>query len=289
MPRIGGCVLVAVLCGGALAGTAEAASPGRDLVAASVSAPEWVVPEERFEGVDTVANRGRGRSQESVTRYFLAVGGRPRPVGRREVPALRGGASSQGAARLTLPAGVPDGQYRLWACADAHDDVHESDERNNCAATRVGVDTTSPPSPVIDANPSDPSGEADARFAFWDAEAGAGLLCRLDDGAFAACTSPFEVAELGEGTHRFEVKARDTAGNESATSAFAWTIDRTAPEPPVIDERPTATTISDRAHFAFTPPKPACGSRARWTTRSRRRARARGSTSRSARASIAST
>ena len=94
-----------------------------------------------------------------------------------------------------------------------------------------------------------------------------GILCRLDDGAFAACTSPFEVAELGEGTHRFEVKARDTAGNESAASAFAWTIDRTAPEPPVIDEHPTATTISDRARFAFSAAEPACGSCARWTTR----------------------
>ncbi len=73
----------------------------------------------------------------------------------------------------------------------------------------------------------------------------------MDDAEFAPCTSPHSIAGLSEGRHRFEVKARDAAGNESAATAVDWTVDLTAPAPPVIDAHPDVTTISDRAHFAF--------------------------------------
>src|SRR5688500_18700644 len=117
MPRIG---VVAVLTAGALMGVvgSAAAAPARpDLVVGALSAPpEHAVPRERFEAADTVTNRGRPRAQASVTRYYVAGAGAWRGVGRRAVPALRGGASSHGAVRLTLPASLPDGEFRLIAC-----------------------------------------------------------------------------------------------------------------------------------------------------------------------------
>src|SRR6478609_9598701 len=120
MPRMG---VVAVLTAGALSGAvgSAAAAPARpDLVVAALSSPpERAVPLERFQAADTVANRGGPRARASVTRYYVAAAGVWRTVGRREVPALRGGASSRGAVRLTLPASLPDGRFRLIACADA--------------------------------------------------------------------------------------------------------------------------------------------------------------------------
>jgi hypothetical protein len=90
-----------------------------------------------------------------------------------------------------------------------------------------------------------------ARFAFSASEAGTAFACRLDDAPLAPCESPVEYRSLGEGAHRFEVTARDRAGNESAPISYAWTIDTTPPPAPVIDGHPDESTASQVAHFAF--------------------------------------
>ena len=44
-------------------------------------------------------------------------------------------------------------------------------------------------------------------------EPSATFECRVDNGAFAACSSPFKTAALTDGPHTFEVKAKDEAAN----------------------------------------------------------------------------
>ena len=206
MPRMG---LVAVLTAGALTGAvgSAAAAPARpDLVVAALSSPpERAVPREQFQAADTVANRGRPRARASVTRYYVAAAGVWHTVGRREVPALRGGASSRGAVWLTLPASLPDGTFRLIACADAHGDVRESRERNNCtvATTRVTVDTTSPPAPVIDDHPDVTTISDRAHFAFSGPEADVRFTCALDEQEPAPCESPRAYESLDAGAIAF--------------------------------------------------------------------------------------
>ena len=88
---------------------------------------------------------------------------------------------------------------------------------NESAATTFSwaVDVTAPPTPTIDSGPLDPSNSTSASFSFSDSESGVTFLCRLDGGGFSACTSPKIYNSLAEGSHSFQVKARDAVGNES--------------------------------------------------------------------------
>src|SRR5207248_3756454 len=55
---------------------------------------------------------------------------------------------------------------------------------------------------------------------------GSTFECRVDGGSWSACTSPHTTAALGEGSHTFDVRATDAAGNTDGTPAsHAWSID----------------------------------------------------------------
>ena len=64
------------------------------------------------------------------------------------------------------------------------------------------IDTAAPDT-AIDSHPSDPSNASSASFAFSGAGAGGSFECKLDGGAFGACTSPQAYSALAEGSHTF--------------------------------------------------------------------------------------
>src|SRR5207247_2638324 len=109
------------------------------------------------------------------------------------------------------------------------------------------VDTVSPPDPVIDAHPVDPSDSSSASFAFHDAEAGGTFECALDGGGFAACTSPQGYSSLSDGIHTFSVHAKDGVGNLSGAATFAWAVDTTPPADPTLDFTPPLISNSASA------------------------------------------
>jgi hypothetical protein len=89
-------------------------------------------------------------------------------------------------------------------------------------------DTTAPDT-TISQSPQPISGTS-ASFSFTATEAGT-FEGRLDGAAFAVLTSPHVLSGLGEGSHTFEVRARDAAGNVDATPAtFTWAVDATPPQ-----------------------------------------------------------
>ncbi|MCC7442494.1 MAG: DUF2341 domain-containing protein [Bdellovibrionales bacterium] len=93
------------------------------------------------------------------------------------------------------------------------------------------VDAT-PPSEQIDSGPATLTQSTSASIAFSGADAASGLAgfrCSVDGGAFGSCASPLNLSGLPEGPHSVEVRALDTAGNESAGEAHGWTIDLTPP------------------------------------------------------------
>ncbi len=137
--------------------------------------------------------------------------------------------------------------------------VRATDQAGNQAtATRdFAVDATVPETQIT-AKPAALANSAAAEFEFAGEDPGgsgvASLECRLDSteaAAWASCSSPKEYAELAEGSHSFEVRAVDQAGNADPTPAsFGWSVDTTAPDTQITDQ-PAALANTAAASFAF--------------------------------------
>ena len=155
----------------------------------------------------------------------------------------------------------------LWsACASAESlsglaagshtfDVRATDAAGNTDGSPASftwtIDTAAP-NTTITAQPSDPSNSANADFSFTSSEGGSTFECRLDGGSWSACTSPKSHSGLSDGSHTFEVRATDAAGNTDASPAsFTWTIDTAAPNT-TITAQPSDPDNSAAPDFSFT-------------------------------------
>jgi hypothetical protein len=119
--------------------------------------------------------------------------------------------------------------------------------------TVTGGDTT-PPDTAITAGPAAGSTTNDntPTFEFTSNEAGSTFECRIDTGAFAACSPPHTTAALPDGQHTFEVRAKDAAGNIDPTPASrTFTVDTTPPDT-TITSGPTGPTTDSTPTFTFT-------------------------------------
>ena len=133
-------------------------------------------------------------------------------------------------------------------------DVRASDAADNtsAAASRTWtVDTVAPPAPTIDSGPTGAVSSTAASFTFSDTEGGAVLECRLDSAPFSVCASPADYTSLDQGSHTFQVRAKDAVDNTSAAVSRTWTADTIAPADPAIDTAPTGTVASTSAAFTF--------------------------------------
>jgi hypothetical protein len=107
-------------------------------------------------------------------------------------------------------------------------DVKATDSVGNTDATPASfawtVDTSAPDT-TIDSGPADPTTDTDATFAFSSSEAGSTFECSLDGSPFVSCSSPEVLTALAPGSHTFEVRATDPAGNtDQSPASHAWTI-----------------------------------------------------------------
>jgi large repetitive protein len=129
--------------------------------------------------------------------------------------------------------------------------VRASDAAGNVGATASHAWTigTVEPLTVIDAAPAAFSSSRTATFAFSTGAVGATFECKLDQEAFAACTSPHEYADLADGVHNFQVRATD-AGGIGSPIGHTWTIDATAPTT-TIQTKPPPLGRGTGATFSF--------------------------------------
>jgi hypothetical protein len=103
----------------------------------------------------------------------------------------------------------------------------------------VTVNDAEPPTTVFEATPPDPDND-DTPYFEWSGTDNNGCTApanlvfsnRLDGGAWSAWSSPMftTLTGLPEGTHTFEVRAMDEAGNIETTASYTWLLDLTNPE-----------------------------------------------------------
>ena len=114
---------------------------------------------------------------------------------------------------------------------------------------------TAPPETTISSGPTGTVSSAAASFGFNSSEAGSSYQCQVDGGAWGVCTSPKAYAGLLDGSHTFNVRAADAAGNVDATpAARTWTVDTTGPDTSLSSGPPDPSTVNS-ASFSFASPE----------------------------------
>jgi hypothetical protein len=131
-----------------------------------------------------------------------------------------------------------------------------TDAAGNSGQTSYGwtIDATGPAT-AITQRPGDPTNDRSASFAFAANEPST-FQCKLDDGAYASCTSPQTYTNLAEGRHTFVVRASDALSNIGPEAAYAWTIETRAPALE-FTSAPPALSNSTTASFSFSADEPA--------------------------------
>lgn len=117
--------------------------------------------------------------------------------------------------------------------------------------TAASPPDTTPPDTSIAEGPSGSTATKTPSFTFASSEPNGTFECRIDDGAFAACSSPFKTGSLTDGPHSLEVRATDQAKNTDPTPASrSFSVDTTTPQT-TITAGPTGKTTNKTARFAF--------------------------------------
>ena len=147
--------------------------------------------------------------------------------------------------------GLADGSHTFYV--RARDTAANTDPS---AASYIWTIDTTPPTTTI--GPTMPAANTQASSATFDlgsSEPGSTFECRLDGAPFAACTTAASYAALGDGTHTFDVRATDAAGNlDTSPASYSWKIDNVAPSTPTLTAPADALTTNGlpqlRATFA---------------------------------------
>ena len=106
---------------------------------------------------------------------------------------------------------------------------------------------TVPPNTSITVQPPASTTSHSASFGFAASETGATFECKLDDGAWLACTPPQAYESVPEGEHEFLVRATDRADNVDGTPASAeWTVEAET-APPIPQPAGCTATVSSVA------------------------------------------
>ena len=161
-----------------------------------------------------------------------------------------GGAFAPCSSPLSLSS-LADGPHTL--------DVRATDRAGNTdptPATRTFTVDADPPDTTITVGPGGPTADATPTFEMAADEPGSGFECRVDDGAFASCTSPFTTGRLEDGRHTLDVRAVDPAGNTDPSPASrTFTVD-TDPPQTSITAGPFGPTGDATPEFEFTGDSP---------------------------------
>ncbi|MEX2502799.1 MAG: Ig-like domain-containing protein, partial [Trueperaceae bacterium] len=170
------------------------------------------------------------------------------------------GFSANPAAGATFECKVDLGSFA--ACTSAHttaalgDGAHAFQVRAKDAvgnpdatpATRNFTVDTTPPDTSIDSGPAEGSTTSDTTPTFGfsaNPAAGATFECKVDAGAFAACTSAHTTAALADGARTFQVRAINVNGTDATPATRNFTVDTTPPDTSITSGPAEGSTTND--------------------------------------------
>ncbi|MBK6849995.1 MAG: DUF11 domain-containing protein [Proteobacteria bacterium] len=130
--------------------------------------------------------------------------------------------------------------------------ARQRDEAGNVSvlstSVTFAVDTAAPDTRFAAQPPA--ATASSASFTFASTEAKATFECRLDEAAWAACSTPSQLTQLTDGNHVLEIRAIDGAGNRDATPvAHRWTVDAAAPNTTIVSA--PSSPSSKNVTFSF--------------------------------------
>jgi hypothetical protein len=147
-----------------------------------------------------------------------------------------GTAFDSGAPNWLLATGTTSWRYALAAATFPADGIYivyvratDAIGNTNTVSATFYIDRTPPVAPTITSGASGTTGPN--LWIFFTGEASATFECHLDLGTWANCTNPNLYTELTDGSHTFDVRAIDLAGNTGPITSATWIVDAS---PPVI-------------------------------------------------------
>lgn len=137
-----------------------------------------------------------------------------------------GAAAFAGCSSPYTSASVVDGSYKF--------EVRGIDAAGNASSPANRSWTIDTVKPVVALNSYPPAKTKDRNGTIvWTATDNSSgiqeVKCRINGAAYANCAAPSIFTNLIDGTYRFEIYAKDKAGNQSPTVAYTWKIDGTKP------------------------------------------------------------
>jgi hypothetical protein len=138
-------------------------------------------------------------------------------------------ASSAGiTAGKSLTRSIAPGCATLLEAADDSDDSASDFAETDPTPRNNSVTATEAPCPntVITKQPKARTKDRTPKFEFTSVPANpaATFECKLDDGAFEGCDSPFKLGRQARGKHRFQVKAGLNGGEDPSPASYRWKI-----------------------------------------------------------------
>jgi len=126
-----------------------AATAKPDLKCSSISnVPDNITRGDSFLIADRVVNSGKKSVKSFTVHYYLSLDTKKSNndillIGSRNVNSLKSKKYSTGTAELTVPADTPLKSYFLLSCADDKKKIKESNEKNNCRASKSKINVLS--------------------------------------------------------------------------------------------------------------------------------------------------